>query len=196
MNEHNSAQVYLLILHYDILLPDEQESDATGAASSVPPTRTETGYRFPLPDICTIGRDRTCLIRVRTQRTDISREHAVIERDGNTYVLHNKGRHGTFVNGQRVTQLCQLDTGDAIGLATPDEMLRFLDPAQTSVALTEREIEVLRALAPGLQKKEVAHQLAISLNTVNTHVKNIYSKFDVSNVTEALNQARKLGIID
>ena len=196
MAELDPEQAYLLILHHDILLPGEQDADEAGNRSSVPPTRTETSYRFPLTDTCTIGRDRSCTIRVQEHRTDISREHVIIEREGDVYILRDRSRHGTFVNGQRITQFCQLDTGDSIGLATADEMLRFLDPARTAIALTEREIEVLRALATGLQKKEIAQQLAISLNTVSTHVKNIYSKLDASNVTEALNQARKLGLID
>lgn len=162
----------------------------------MPPTRFEESYRLALTELpCSIGRDPACTIRVRSHRTDISREHASIEREGGSYILRDHSRHGTFVNNQRVAGFCLLDTGDTIGLASGEEMLRFLDPARTAVALTEREIEILQLLATGRQKKKVAQELEISLNTVNTHVKHIYSKLDATNVTEALKQARKLGLI-
>ncbi len=53
--------------------------------------------------------------------------------------------------------------------------------------LTPREQEVLAALAKGLLYKEIAHQLAISIDTVKKHCKNIYNKLQVRNRTEAIN---------
>lgn len=61
--------------------------------------------------------------------------------------------------------------------------------------LTERELDVLVLLSQGKTNKEVSEELFISLNTVKTHIKNIYSKLDVTNRTEALNQANSLKII-
>lgn len=46
--------------------------------------------------------------------------------------------------------------------------------------LTEREVEVLRLLAAGLSKKQIARQLVISLSTVHTHVVHVYRKAGVS----------------
>lgn len=53
--------------------------------------------------------------------------------------------------------------------------------------LTKREQEVLAALAKGLLYKEIAHHLSISIDTVKKHCKNIYSKLQVRNRTEAVN---------
>ena len=61
--------------------------------------------------------------------------------------------------------------------------------------LSEREVEVLRLLAAGLKYDEIGDQLFISLNTVRTHIKNIYSKFNVSSRTEALIHARDLYLV-
>ena len=51
--------------------------------------------------------------------------------------------------------------------------------------LTAREVEVLRLLAIGRTNKDVSLVLAISLNTVATHVRNILNKTQCANRTEA-----------
>ncbi|MFC1960548.1 LuxR C-terminal-related transcriptional regulator, partial [Chloroflexota bacterium] len=65
----------------------------------------------------------------------------------------------------------------------------LLDP------LSERELEVLSLVAGGLSNREIAEQLYLSVGTVKVHTRNIYSKLDVSNRTEAAATARKLNLI-
>lgn len=52
--------------------------------------------------------------------------------------------------------------------------------------LTSREIEILIELLKGKSSPEIAEKLFISLNTVNTHRKNIYKKINVSSSSELL----------
>jgi len=52
--------------------------------------------------------------------------------------------------------------------------------------LTEREIEVLRAVAHGKSNREVGQLLSISPNTVQVHLRNIFGKLGVSDRTEAV----------
>ncbi len=66
---------------------------------------------------------------------------------------------------------------------------------QMSEPLTEREVEVLRAIAEGLKYEEIAARLYISLNTVRFYVKAIYGKLGVNNRTRAIDEARRLGIL-
>lgn len=54
------------------------------------------------------------------------------------------------------------------------------------VDLTDREKEVLAALAKGYAYKEIAHQLKISFETVRTHLRTIYEKLHVHSRTEAV----------
>lgn len=57
-------------------------------------------------------------------------------------------------------------------------------------ALTERESEVLRAIANGATNKEIARDLDIACPTVNTHLRNIYAKLHVHSRREAINKFR------
>jgi DNA-binding NarL/FixJ family response regulator len=57
-----------------------------------------------------------------------------------------------------------------------------------SELLTFREKEILKSLAKGLRYKEIAAELNIGLETVRTHVRNIYEKLQVQSRTEALNK--------
>ena len=59
--------------------------------------------------------------------------------------------------------------------------------------LTERERQVLRWVAGGLQNKEVAEKLGISLATVRNHIHNILEKLDVHSKLEAVSLAFRQG---
>jgi len=61
--------------------------------------------------------------------------------------------------------------------------------------LSERELEVLQLIAQGLTNPEIAARLFLSLNTVKVHTRNIYDKFGAYNRTQAVAQARALGIL-
>jgi len=61
--------------------------------------------------------------------------------------------------------------------------------------LSERELEVLRRLSSELSGPELARALGVSLNTLRTHTKNIYSKLGVSSRLTALRRARDLELL-
>lgn len=61
--------------------------------------------------------------------------------------------------------------------------------------LTPREVEVLRCIAQGHSNKVAARALAISEDTVKSHMRNIMSKLDASDRTHAVTIAIKRGII-
>src|SRR5205807_8987454 len=59
--------------------------------------------------------------------------------------------------------------------------------------LSEREREVLRLLGTELSGPEIAEQLYISVNTLRTHTKHIFSKLDVNTRRAAVRRAVDLG---
>lgn len=63
------------------------------------------------------------------------------------------------------------------------------------VALSKREMDVLKCLAQGMTSAQIAKNLFISENTVKTHVRHILEKLEASNRAEAVSRAIQLGII-
>jgi len=59
----------------------------------------------------------------------------------------------------------------------------------------ERELAILRYLPTIMSNREIARQLYVSVNTVKTHLKQIYRKLGVSNRTEAARYAFEQGLI-
>ena len=61
--------------------------------------------------------------------------------------------------------------------------------------LSERELEVLRLLATDLDGPEIASQLMVSLNTMRTHTKSIYTKLGVNSRRAAVHRAADLQLL-
>ncbi len=64
-------------------------------------------------------------------------------------------------------------------------------PAKEIFMLSQREREILDLLAKGFRYKEIADKLFISVETVRTHIRNIYEKLQVNSRTDALNKVFK-----
>jgi DNA-binding NarL/FixJ family response regulator len=62
--------------------------------------------------------------------------------------------------------------------------------------LTERELEVIRALAQGMSDRQIAGTLVISEKTVRNHTSNIYRKLHIFDRTQAVIYAIREGVID
>lgn len=65
-----------------------------------------------------------------------------------------------------------------------------------SMELTEREKEILRAVARGERSKEIAIHLGISIRTVGAHLASIYSKLGVDSRASAVAVALQRGLFD
>ncbi|MFI7427419.1 LuxR C-terminal-related transcriptional regulator [Micromonospora sp. NPDC049836] len=110
--------------------------------------------------------------------------------------------------GVRDLLAAHLDSGTA-HWATVSELVRGADerdadgPAERAPAparaldepLTERELTILRYLQSILSNVEIASELSLSVNTVKTHVRNIYRKLDATRRREAVRRARELRLI-
>lgn len=63
------------------------------------------------------------------------------------------------------------------------------------LGISAREQEVLELIALGRPNKIIARELAISPNTVKTHISNLFEKLEANNRTEAIQKARNLQIL-
>lgn len=85
-------------------------------------------------------------------------------------------------------------------LLAPDILVRLLNRAETpsqpasgSINLTDREREVLAAVARGERSKEIAYRLGISERTVKAHLASIYNKLGVDSRAAAIAVAAQKG---
>jgi DNA-binding NarL/FixJ family response regulator len=69
-------------------------------------------------------------------------------------------------------------------------------PAVRAAGLTERELEVLRALGEGRSNREIAKLLWLAEQTVKFHLTNIYRKLNVSSRTEAVHWGYGNGLFE
>jgi DNA-binding NarL/FixJ family response regulator len=92
--------------------------------------------------------------------------------------------------------LLQVAAGDA---AISPQAARFLvryfqpQPATPTPDLTRREQDILRGLSTGLSYQGIADQLCVSLDTVRSHVRQVYRKWSVNSRTELLAKLLKQG---
>jgi DNA-binding NarL/FixJ family response regulator len=77
----------------------------------------------------------------------------------------------------------------------PAAIAPTLSTGQSTGILTTREHEILQYISRGYTYGELARYLNISQTTVLTHVRNIYSKLNVHSKTEAVFEARQIGLI-
>lgn len=68
-------------------------------------------------------------------------------------------------------------------------------PEELDNPLSPRESAIVRCIEQGLSYKEIADRFCISPHTVHTHIKNIYEKLQAKGRRDALNRARRIGII-
>ncbi len=83
-----------------------------------------------------------------------------------------------------------LDVMQGAPIAVSDQPA--LPPVQE---LTETELRVLRFLPTNLSRQAIARELYCSVNTVNTHVRNIYAKLDARDRSTAVERARQLRLL-
>ncbi|MGC4895335.1 LuxR C-terminal-related transcriptional regulator [Micromonospora sp. DT31] len=107
--------------------------------------------------------------------------------------------------GVRDLLAAHLDAGTAYWTTVRDLVrdadTRRSDPRQDGPVpaldepLTERELTILRYLQSILSNVEIAAELSLSVNTVKTHVRNIYRKLNAGRRREAVRRARELRLI-
>lgn len=79
-------------------------------------------------------------------------------------------------------------TRPAVDFRLDEEKLKQL-------GISKREHEVLELMATGLSNQEIADKLFVSLNTIKTHLSNLFIKLDVKRRTQAVQKAKEIGLI-
>ena len=120
----------------------------------------------------------------------------LIEPDGalSLFLLHpapglieRHARHGT-AHAVLIAEILSLMAGQAP--AAPRAR-----PQPLSEPLSDSEMRVLRYLPTNMTRREIAGELYVSVNTVSTHMRNLYSKLGTHRRAESLARARALGLL-
>ena len=106
-----------------------------------------------------------------------------------------------YSNEVYVVMLCALFTGLGVWIChkltrrEPAKPFERNTAALTSLGISERESDVLVLLAAGHSNQEIADRLFISMNTVKTHLNNLYRKLEVARRGQAVDRARSLRLV-
>jgi DNA-binding NarL/FixJ family response regulator len=113
----------------------------------------------------------------------------MMENGASGYVLKNAGREELIEAIHTVAKGKQFLSFDAAAaLRKPDNETNF-------PVITRREKEVLELIADGMTNNEIAQKLFISSTTVDTHRKNLLTKFEAKNTASLIRIAAHLKII-
>lgn len=126
---------------------------------------------------------------------DEARVVEAIQAGAKGYVLKSGGLNNV---GSDILSL--INGGSPISPSIARHLLTLLKRQTTSKTapdfeLTNREVEILRAVAQGYKRKEIAEQLEISTGTVGNHINSIYRKLNVGSNIQAVVQATRMGLL-
>lgn len=139
----------------------------------------------------------------------ISRFHAVLERNGDRWLLRDLGsRNGTWLNGERVTDAMPFESADearigdyVLRVQLQPELGQTLDASDLRAArevinlgLSPRELDVIRLVAQGLSDQAIGEQLFISVKTVHSHLDRIRDKIGLRRRPELMRFATEHGL--
>jgi two-component system NarL family response regulator len=122
----------------------------------------------------------------------------VSDEESDLYEAVKSGASGYLLKDSSIEEVAQAVrvVADGQSLISPSMAIKLLDEFKQmsrgdrnlspGPKLTERELEVLRLVAHGLNNREIAKQLFISENTVKNHVRNILEKLQLHSRVEAV----------
>lgn len=110
------------------------------------------------------------------------------------YILKNTGKE-SLLNAIATLQAGNNYLGDEVSKTLLNSFMKNPQSPPLMEKLSGREIEVLECIATGRTTHEIAEQLFISKNTVETHRKNLLYKLKARNTAELVNNAYKQRLI-
>ena len=122
----------------------------------------------------------------------------VSDEEADLYEAVKSGASGYLLKDSSIEEVAQAIrvVADGQSLISPSMAVKLIDEFKQmskpereqgpGLRLTERELEVLRLVAKGLNNREVAKELFISENTVKNHIRNILEKLQLHSRMEAV----------
>ncbi|MFC6022790.1 LuxR C-terminal-related transcriptional regulator [Plantactinospora solaniradicis] len=175
--------------------------DPRGAARTLPDWDSPDGADWPLPVRLEAG-----LLDAEAARLTGDRRRAARVLERVLQLAEPEGFRRVFTRADppvRELLAAHLDAGTAFWPLV-SELVGAIDRAGRPLPtpapllgepLTERELTVLRYLQSILSNVEIAAEMSLSVNTIKTHVRNIYRKLDATRRRDAVRRARELNLL-
>ncbi len=107
---------------------------------------------------------------------------------GSLELLEAMPRHET-AHAALLTDILDVMRGSSVSPGSNESSLAGIDQ------LSPSELRVLRYLPTNLSRPEIASELSVSVNTVNTHIRNIYAKLQAQDRFSAVQRAREMRLL-
>ena len=132
----------------------------------------------------------------------------VSDEEADLYESVKNGASGYLLKDSSIEEVAQAIrvVNEGQSLISPSMAVKLIDEFKQmskpereqgpALRLTDRELEVLRLVAKGLNNREVAKELFISENTVKNHVRNILEKLQLHSRMEAVMYAMREKLLD
>jgi len=131
-------------------------------------------------------------VAVLTMHDDIEKTRDAITAGATAYLSK-----GTSFSEVRETVLRVAEGDTALSPALAGAMLTSARSEQAGQdLLSDRQVEILQAIANGMSTKQAGRHLGITTKTVHNHLNAIYRKLDAQSLTHAVLSAVRLGIIN
>jgi LuxR family maltose regulon positive regulatory protein len=100
----------------------------------------------------------------------------------------------------KVQQSRRLRNAPSVSFAYVKQLLQALNShikvePSVKIILTEQEMRIIKLIEKGLSNKQIAEQVYVTVETVKTHIKNMYRKLKANNRVQVLQQAKDLGLL-
>ncbi len=191
------------IVREGLALIVEREPDIEVAGTAATGEEAVAAYLAERPDVVLMdlqlpamsGVDATRAIR----KADPAARIVVLTMYGGDEDIHRAlaaGASTYLLKGSQSEELIRVIRDvHAGGRALPPDVQARLDDRATRPTLTQREVDVLQLVMKGERNKEIAASLSLSEETVQVHLRNIFSKLDVHDRTAAVYVALRRGIL-
>ena len=141
------------------------------------------------------GLDAIRMIKEKLPRTEVLM-YSIFDDSDHIFKAFCAGASGYILKNTRLEDIRKsiLDVSNGQAAMSPSiakKVIAYFRPQKSGSPLTDKELMVVQLLTDGLSYKLIADRMQITMNTVRTHIRNIYTKLQVHSKAEVISRNLK-----